>query len=26
VHGHLGRSPSLEPVAATLDFFASALR
>ena len=26
VHGHLGRGPSLEPVAATLDFFASALR
>jgi acetyl esterase/lipase len=26
VHGHLGRSPSLEPVSATLDFFASALR
>ncbi len=26
VHGHLGRAPSLEPVAANLDFFASALR
>jgi len=26
VHGHLGRGPSLEPVAATLDFFAAALR
>ena len=26
VHGHLGRSPSLEPVASTLDFFAAALR
>jgi acetyl esterase/lipase len=26
VHGHLGRSPSLAPVSATLDFFASALR
>jgi acetyl esterase/lipase len=26
VHGHLGRSPSLEPVSATLDFFAAALR
>jgi acetyl esterase/lipase len=26
VHGHLGRSPSLEPVARTLDFFAAALR
>ncbi len=26
VHGHLGRGPSLAPVAATLDFFASALR
>ena len=26
VHGHLGRGPSLEPVDATLDFFADALR
>jgi acetyl esterase/lipase len=26
VHGHLGRGPSLEPVAANLDFFAAALR
>jgi len=26
VHGHLGRSPSLEPVDKTLDFFAQALR
>lgn len=26
VHGHLGRSPSLEPVSGTLDFFAAALR
>ncbi|MEO8261453.1 MAG: alpha/beta hydrolase [Pseudolysinimonas sp.] len=26
VHGHLGRSPSLEPVDQTLDFFAAALR
>jgi acetyl esterase/lipase len=26
VHGHLGRSPSLEPVDRTLDFFAGALR
>jgi acetyl esterase len=26
VHGHLGRGPSLEPVSATLDFFAGALR
>ncbi len=26
VHGHLGRGPSLEPVAANLDFFATALR
>jgi acetyl esterase/lipase len=26
VHGHLGRGPSLEPVAENLDFFASALR
>ena len=26
VHGHLGRGPSLAGVAATLDFFASALR
>lgn len=26
VHGYLGRTPSLEPVAATLDFFAGALR
>lgn len=26
VHGFLGRGPSLEPVAATLDFFAAALR
>jgi acetyl esterase len=26
VHGHLGRGPSLEPVAANLDFFAAALQ
>ncbi|MES1169289.1 MAG: alpha/beta hydrolase fold domain-containing protein, partial [Leifsonia sp.] len=26
VHGHLGRGPSLEPVAENLDFFATALR
>ena len=26
VHGHLGRAPSLAPVSATLDFFATALR
>ena len=26
VHGHLGRGPSLEPVAENLDFFAAALR
>ena len=25
VHGHLGRGPSLKPVAETLDFFAAAL-